>query len=215
MNKLTSKALPVLVCTALLAMSTNASANPCKSTWQKLNSNFKALGPMARDLGCVAAASASDGSVDAKTCQKTVNDVTKEINIWAKKYNSVNTNQGKIGPRGCVPATNYTGTVLAERTFVCTPVLEKNWKLNFSVTGGKGKKDLKVDVCLIDGKGNAKVHRNQVFKGAKKSKGKSFKSGYFKNATGLIPVIYLHKKAGVNGYKYKLKGTEKGGKPKL
>lgn len=186
-----------------------ALANPCTSQWQALTGTFKALAPLGAMLIC------NTQDTDPQVCVDNYEDAKAEIEQWKAAHNSVNAGPGHIGPRGCAPTYDYSGNVKAERVFVCTPVVERRWKLDFEITGGKGNRPLTVDVCLVDGEtGQAVRHFTQTFDGARDSVGMTFdKKTYFK-ATGLIPMIYLHKQVGTRGYRYSLSVDEANGEPR-
>lgn len=197
---------------ALIPAMANA-GNPCKSQWSKASGAFKKFESPASKIVClgVGVVTTPAGSI---ACIKSYESGKATAQKMAKQYNANINDSGKIGPRGCAPDIRYKGTVLSERTFHCVPSSERHITVDFKLTGGKAKKPLTVDVCFIDGNGNSKFHRSYSYSGAKSNVGKGFKKTY-KGKAGMIPMIYLHKQTGVNGYKYTLKTSFSGGEPKV
>ncbi len=196
----------VIVASGVLAFAgvANAAGNPCRSYWQKAGSAFQKLGPPISKLLC--SAFNKDDPDSAAKCVRDYEKAKDKIEKLGKAYNS-NAGAGKIGPRGLGVDRHYTGNLKAERVFIGPPLESDSWKLDFEVTGGKAKKAWNVKVCLVDDNGQAPQYKTKKFKNAKRGQKWSHR---FKGVYGLRPVVYLHKPAGVNGVKYKLRGHASG-----
>ncbi len=179
-----------------------ASANPCKSHFQKVGQALRAVGPPIVELLCNAIPKDEAAKAD---CLKTWTQAKSKVASLSKAYNK-NAGSAKMGPRGLGFGTWYTGTLLAERVFIGPPLTWARWDFKLEVTGGKWKKGWKVDVCLVDAKGNAKHHAYKNFTGAKSGTKWSWTKS--KGAYGLRPMVYLHKGTGTNGVKFRLRSQQ-------
>lgn len=204
-------ATSVVATSCVLFSASSMAAHPCVSEWTKASNAFKKFESPASKIICVGIGALTTPAGSA-ACIAAYESGKATAKKYAAAYKKNTSDSGKIGPRGCAPNTSYTGTVLSERTFHCTPSDQRHVTVDFDITGGKGNKPLTVDVCFIDSKGKLKHHKAYTFNGAKKNTGKGFKTT-FKGKAGLIPMVYLHKQTGINGYKYKLKTTYSGGEP--
>lgn len=188
-----------LVLSLSLLCATRAEASPCTSQWMKFRAQFAALGPLVGKMICDYTA---NGDADAaQDCVDAYEEAVRVIKDLEKAWNQ-NATSAAIGPRGMAANRSYTGTVTAERVFIGGNVNSDKWKLDFEITGGNSTKDLTVDVCLIDAKGDAAGHQSKKFTAPPKAGTKW--APKLKNAAGLIPMVYLRKPLGTKGFKYRL-----------
>jgi len=204
MTHLATKAILATVLSA--ALSSPAMANNCRSLYTQASNHLETRAAQAVSLQCHL------GPSDPQRC---VNDY-RQARAEILRANSVSTDSGPqhVGPRGCAPGRAYVGNVRAQRTWVCPPVTEKRFNLDLTLTGGHANQALIVEVCMIDpNTGNALRHFRESFQGAQVNIGAMFSKKTYGNATGLIPVVYLHKQVGARGYRYLLETNESGGEP--
>lgn len=196
----------ILASALSLALSSTAMANNCRSLYTQASNQLETMAAQAVSLQC------HIGPSDPQRC---VNDY-RTARTQILRANSVSTDSGPqhVGPRGCAPGRAYVGNVRAQRTWICPPVTEKRFNLDLQLTGGHANQALIVEVCMIDpSTGNALRHFRESFQGAQANIGERFSKTTYGNATGLIPVIYLHKQVGRRGYRYLLQTNESGGEP--
>ena len=185
-------------------------ANPCRSHFQKVGSALQKIGPPIAKLICNFA-SKSDGELNqtkADKCNKNYEEAMKKIESLSKIYNA-GAKSSKIGPRGLGFNATYSGNLKVERVFISPPVGYEEVTITINRTGGNHKKDWKVHFCGVDENGNARSYASKTMKKSTKSFTRTFK-----NMEKSRVQVYLSK-TGLNGVKYTLKATPKGGKLKF
>ena len=191
-----------------------ALANECGSRFQATESIFETVLDMGDLIACSAGEDLADCTADYERA------VTTMRSSYAR-FDQSRQGPGKIGPRLFMldpdddpRSGRYTGTVLTERLFIGAPILGARFRYDVRVTGGRSTRRMTIRVCLIDPATNrlaAPRFLDEVtLRRARDHRGRTVISGSFSGATGLIPMVLLDKRDGLNGYRYTLTVREEG-----
>jgi|GEM_PF-2032557 len=177
----------------------------CKSTWVKATGKISKFYVPVGKFVCK-----QMNTEDEAKAQKCIDDLEKFAKT-AKEikdtWNDGEDGSWKIGPRALPLNRPQTGAVSTERQFVGTPVVNSEFTLELTRTGGKAKKNLTAKICFVDEDGNDVAYEQVVLS---KSGKKSFKKT-FKGVEGTIPLIHLNnQRCGTNAHKYTIKSSAKG-----
>ncbi len=177
----------------------------CKSTWVKATSKVETFFVPVGKLVCKGL-----NTEDEAAAEKCIADLDKFAAKAAEmeaEWNRGEDGSWKIGPRALPHNSPQTGKVSTERQFVGQPVINSTYELTVERTGGKAKKDLIIDVCMVDANGNDVAHRQHRLRAGGDTK-EVFR---FDGVEGTFPLIHLNnEKWGTNAHQYKIQGAGMG-----
>ncbi len=201
-----NKMLLATVLTAAFAVpSISHAGTSCKSTWVKANSKLKTFFVPVGKLVCNKL-----NTEDKDAAEKCIADLEKfaeKAEEIKSEWNKGEDGSWKIGPRALPNNRTQTGAVATERQFAGLPVLNGEYELALTRTGGKAKRDLIVKVCFVDENGDDVAYEEVRLN---KNGRKSFKKT-FTGVEGTFPLIHLNnQKWGTNAHKYTIRGEASG-----
>jgi len=191
---------------AFLAVPSVAHAGTsCQSTWVKASKKVSKFYVPVGKFVCNQLN--TEDPQAAQTCIDQLESFASTAQEIKSTWNQGEDGSWKIGPRALPLNRPQTGAVATERQFVGTPVVNEEFTLELTRTGGKAKKNLTVEICFVDPSGNDVAHETVVLS----KKGRKTFTKTFRAVEGTIPLIHLNNQRwGANAHKYRIKSSASG-----
>ena len=191
--------ISALVATAAFsAPSTSHAGSNCTSGWNRLTTKAKGY------FVCNALNTESEDA--ARTCLDQVEQYKETIQEMKATWNTGDSSSTKIGTRGLPHARTQTGNLKTERQFAGQLITGRKYTLTIDRTGGKAKKDMVVQVCMVDSNGDDVEYETRRI-----NKSNTSTTIEFIGVEGTMPLIHLNNERwGANGHHYTIRGVESG-----